>query len=153
MAEDIALEREQLVVFEVAKESFGVDINAVQEIIRMQQITDVPKAPMHVKGVINLRGRVIPVIDLRDRFGFPAAEETKSTRIVVVDVAGSTVGMIVDAVSEVLRIEHGQIQPPSSLIESYEKYLKGIGRLEERLILLLDLEMLIPEATQLRAVA
>ena len=108
---------------------------------------------MHVKGVINLRGKVIPIIDLRDKFGLAQTEETKSSRIVVVDVLGSTVGMIVDAVSEVLRIGTDQIESPSSIIESYEKYLRGIGRLDERLILLLDLERLIPEAGQLKAVA
>lgn len=153
MAIDTSLEQDQLVVFEVGNEAFGIDISSVQEIIRLQQITDVPKAPMHVKGVINLRGKVIPIIDLRDKFSLAQTEETKSSRIVVVDVLGSTVGMIVDAVSEVLRIGTNQIEPPSSIIESYEKYLKGIGRLDERLILLLDLERLIPEAGQLKAVA
>ncbi|NCO66341.1 MAG: chemotaxis protein CheW [Candidatus Aquicultor secundus] len=153
MAIDISLGQDQLVVFEVGNEAFGIDISSVQEIIRFQQITDVPRAPMHVKGVINLRGKVIPIIDLRDKFGLAQTEETKSSRIVVVDVLGSTVGMIVDAVSEVLRIGTDQIESPSSIIESYEKYLRGIGRLDERLILLLDLERLIPEAGQLKAVA
>ena len=153
MAIDISLGQDQLVVFEVGNEAFGIDISSVQEIIRFQQITDVPRAPMHVKGVINLRGEVIPIIDLRDKFGLAQTEETKSSRIVVVDVLGSTVGMIVDAVSEVLRIGTDQIESPSSIIESYEKYLRGIGRLDERLILLLDLERLIPEAGQLKAVA
>jgi len=153
MIEDKSFDQIQLVVFEASGESFGIDIGAVQEIIRIQQITDVPKAPMHVKGVINLRGKVIPIIDLRERFGLSQGDETKATRIVVVDVSGSIVGMIVDAVSEVLRIGMDQIEPPSSIIESYEKYLKGIGKLQERLILLIDLETLVPEASQLRAVA
>src|SRR3990172_1896858 len=100
MAEDRMLEQHQLVVFEVSNESFGIDINAVQEIIRVQAITDVPKAPAHVKGIINLRGKVIPVLDLRGKFGLPQTDETKATRIVVVEVAGTTVGMIVDGVSE-----------------------------------------------------
>ena len=151
--EDKSFEQDQLVVFELSGESFGIDINAVQEIIRMQQITDVPKAPMHVKGIINLRGKVIPIVDLRDKFGLAQTEETKSTRIVVVDVTGCTVGMIVDAVSEVLRMNKDQIEDPSAIIESYEKYLLGIGKLEERLVLLLDLSKVIPEASQLQAVA
>lgn len=153
MAIDRPSGQDQLVVFEVGDEAFGIDISVVQEIIRLQQITDVPKAPMHVKGVINLRGKVIPIIDLRDKFGLLSVEETKSSRIVVVDVLGSTVGMIVDAVSEVMRIGVDQIEPPSSIIESYEKYLRGIGKLDERLVLLLDLEKLVPEAGQLKAVA
>jgi purine-binding chemotaxis protein CheW len=100
-----------------------------------------------------LRGKVIPIVDLRDKFGLAQTEETKSTRIVVVDVTGCTVGMIVDAVSEVLRMNKDQIEDPSAIIESYEKYLLGIGKLEERLVLLLDLSKVIPEASQLQAVA
>jgi purine-binding chemotaxis protein CheW len=146
-------DQEQLVVFEVADESFGIDINAVQEIIRLQQITEVPRAPMHVKGVINLRGKVIPVVDLREKLGFMQGEETKSSRIVVVDIAGTTVGMIVDAVSEVLRISSEQIEEPSSIIESYEQYLRGIGKVENRLVLLLDLEKVLPEAAAMKVAA
>ncbi|HEY3374517.1 MAG TPA: chemotaxis protein CheW [Candidatus Aquicultor sp.] len=153
MSVETASNQEQLVVFEVAQESFGIDIIAVQEIIRLQQITDIPQAPMHVKGVINLRGRVIPIIDLRDKFGFIQHEDTKASRIVVVDIDGTTVGMIVDAVNEVLRIESDKIETPSSIIESYERYLRGIGKLEEKLVLLLDLEKVVPEAIQLAAVA
>jgi purine-binding chemotaxis protein CheW len=146
-------DQEQLVVFEVADESFGIDINAVQEIIRLQQITEVPRAPMHVKGVINLRGKVIPVVDLREKLGFMQGEETKSSRIVVVDIAGTTVGMIVDAVSEVLRISSEQIEEPSSIIESYEQYLRGIGKVDNRLVLLLDLEKVLPEAAAMKVAA
>lgn len=153
MALGLVSDQEQLVVFEVADESFGIDINAVQEIIRIQQITEVPRAPMHVKGVINLRGKVIPVVDLREKLGFMQGEETKSSRIVVVDIAGTTVGMIVDAVTEVLRIGGEQIEEPSSIIESYEQYLRGIGKIDNRLILLLDLERVLPEAASMEAAA
>lgn len=146
MSEEQTFEQEQLVVFEVGDESFGIDISIVQEIIRLQPITEVPKAPMYVKGVINLRGKVIPVIDLRERFGFSIGEETKATRIVVVNVLGNTVGMIVDAVSEVLRLATDSIEPPSTIVESVgSQYLKGIGKLEERLIILLDLDKLLVE--------
>jgi purine-binding chemotaxis protein CheW len=153
MALGLASDQEQLVVFEVADESFGIDINAVQEIIRLQQITEVPRAPMHVKGVINLRGKVIPVVDLREKLGFMQGEETKSSRIVVVDIAGTTVGMIVDAVTEVLRIGSEQVEAPSSIIESYEQYLRGIGKIDNRLILLLDLEKVLPEAAAMKVAA
>ncbi|HEY3374519.1 MAG TPA: chemotaxis protein CheW [Candidatus Aquicultor sp.] len=146
MSQEQAFEQDQLVVFEVGDESFGIDISLVQEIIRLQPITEVPKAPMHVKGVINLRGKVIPVVDLIERFGFSSSEETKATRIVVVNVLGNTVGMIVDAVSEVLRLSIDSIEPPSSIVESVgSQYLKGIGKLEERLIILLDLDKLLAE--------
>ncbi|MDI6717054.1 MAG: chemotaxis protein CheW [Actinomycetota bacterium] len=139
-------EQYQLVVFEVGSESFGIDISLVQEIIRLQPITEVPKAPMYVKGVINLRGKVIPVVDLRERFGFAVNEETKATRIVVVNVLGNTVGMIVDAVSEVLRLSSDAIEPPSTIIESVgSQYLKGIGKVEDRLVMLLDLSKLLVE--------
>lgn len=146
MSEEQTFEQDQLVVFEVGDESFGIDISLVQEIIRLQPITEVPRAPMHIKGVINLRGKVIPVADLRERFGFAAGEETKATRIVVVNVLGNTVGMIVDAVSEVLRLNTDSIEPPSSIVESVgSQYLKGIGKLEDRLIILLNLEKLLAE--------
>jgi len=88
----------QLVVFGLADESYGVHVLAVEEIIRLQEITAIPHAPAFVEGVINLRGRVIPVLDLRKRFGLPPTEATKSTRIVVVEASGMTVGLVVDSV-------------------------------------------------------
>jgi len=118
----------QLVAFQLAQEVYGVDIAQVQEIIRMQPITKVPGAPDFVEGVINLRGRVIPVIDLRKRFRLPKGEETKSTRIIVVDVPPHTVGMIVDSVDEVLRLSEDKIEPPSPLIASIDtEYIEGGG--------------------------
>ncbi len=140
------VQEEQLVVFEVANEICGVDISTVQEIIRIQPITEVPKAPEFVEGIINLRGKVIPVIDLRERFGFEKTEETKSTRIVVVEVGDDTVGMIVDAVTEVLRLPTSAIEPPSPVVENVDsEYLRGIGKVDERLIILLDLEKILSE--------
>jgi len=146
VSEEQTLEQEQLVVFEVGDESFGIDISLVQEIIRLQPITEVPRAPMYVKGVINLRGKVIPVIDVRERFSIGMGEETKATRIVVVDVLGNIVGMIVDAVSEVLRLATDSIEPPSSIVGSVgSQYLRGIGKLEDKLVILLDLDTLLVE--------
>jgi len=140
------VQEEQLVIFQVANEVFGVDISTVQEIIRIQAITKIPKAPEFVEGVINLRGKVIPVIDLRERFGFEKTEETKSTRIVVIEVGEDTVGMIVDAVAEVLRLPVTAIEPPASIIEGVDsEYLRGIGKVDERLIILLDLEKVLTE--------
>ncbi len=143
----VALDERQLVIFDLAAESYGVDINAVQGIIRMQTITRVPRTPEFVEGVINLRGEVIPVVDLRKRFGLTATEETKDSRIVVVYIGGQQVGMIVDAVTEVLRIQADSIEPPSSVITSADSaYLMGIAKLEDRLITLLDLEQALSEA-------
>jgi len=140
------VQEEQLVIFEVANEICGVNISTVQEIIRMQPITGVPRAPEFVEGVINLRGKVIPVIDLRERFGFEKTEETKSTRIVVVEVENNTVGMIVDAVAEVLRLPTAAIEPPSPVVETVDsEYMRGIGKVDERLIILLDLEKVLTE--------
>ena len=131
----------QLVVFDLADEGYGVDIGSVREIIRMQDITQVPRTPEFVEGVINLRGKVIPVVDLRKRFGFPEADATKDTRIVVVDIGGQDIGVVVDAVTEVLRIGADAVEPPSSLITTADsEYLLGIAKLETRLIILLDLQ-------------
>ena len=96
----------QLVVFDLNEEAYGVDISQVREIIRMQEITRVPRAPEFIEGVINLSGKVIPVVDLRTRFSMPGTERTDEHRIVVVDVDGQDIGMVVDAVTEVSRIPY-----------------------------------------------
>lgn len=132
---------EQLVVFELADEVYGVDISRVQEIIRMTTITRLPRAPEFVEGVINLRGRVIPVVDLKRRFGLAEGGRTKACRIVVVDVGDHTIGMVVDAVSEVLRVPAAAVEPPSPVVTTVDSdYLRGIARLEGRLVILLDLD-------------
>ncbi len=134
-------ELEQLVVFSLADESYGVDISKVSGIERMQEITRVPRTADAVEGVINLRGRVIPVVDLRKVFCLSLSEETKDTRIVVVDINGRLIGCLVDAVTEVFRIPADSVEPPSSVISGSESnYLLGIAKLENRMIILLDLE-------------
>ena len=138
---------DQLVVFMLAKEHYGMRIAVVESIIKMQPITAVPRAPVFVDGVTNLRGRVLPVIDLRKRFGLPAEESTKDTRIVVVEMNGTLVGMIVDAVSEVLRVPVESVEPPSPIVTTVDSaFITGIAKVGERLIILLDLEkVLSPE--------
>ncbi len=132
---------EQLVVFELAGEHYGVDIGAVNTIIRMQEVTRIPRAPEFVEGVINLRGSIIPVIDLRKRFGLGAGETTKASRIVVVEASGQMIGMIVDAVAETLRLSADSIEPPSPVIASVDaEYLRGVGKQDNRLVILLDLD-------------
>jgi purine-binding chemotaxis protein CheW len=137
----ILSDEEQLVVFELADESYGVDIGAVNTIIRMQEITEIPRSPEFVEGVINLRGSIIPVIDLRKRFSLPVGEETKASRIVVVETSGQLIGMVVDAVSETLRLQQDAIEPPSPIVTSVDsEYVRGVGKLENRLVILLDLD-------------
>ncbi|MBP7891931.1 MAG: chemotaxis protein CheW [Firmicutes bacterium] len=139
----------QLVVFELGDESYGVDISRVQDINRMQEITEIPHAPESVVGVINLRGRVIPVIDLRKRFGLPDAVHTKDTRIVVVHLEGNLIGVIVDAVSQVLRIPAGIVEPPSPVLAGVDsRYLRGIAKLDDRLVILLDLDFVLSRREQ-----
>ena len=135
----------QLVVFDLATEAYGVDIGAVREIIRMQDITKVPRCQEFVEGIINLRGSVIPVVDLRKRFSLTVSEQSKDNRIVV-DIVGRDIGVIVDAVTEVLRITGDSVAPPSSVITTTDSaYLLGIAKLESRLIILLDLEKVLSD--------
>ena len=130
----------QLVVFELGTEYFGVGIDAVESIVKIQEITRMPQAPAFVEGVTNLRGTVLPVIDLRKRLNIQVTEMTKETRIVVVNMNGMKVGMIVDGVSEVLTVSDDIIEPPPSMFSTIDtQYLTGIARLEDRLIILLDL--------------
>ncbi|MDA0799632.1 MAG: chemotaxis protein CheW [Chloroflexi bacterium] len=131
----------QIVIFDLAGETYGADIQAVQAIVRMQQITRIPQAPPAVEGVINLRGKVNPVMDLRKRFGLNATEETKDSRIVIVNIGDQDVGLIVDAVAEVTRIPLDSIEPPSDVVSTVETdYISGIAKFEDRMIILLDLD-------------
>ena len=136
-----------LVVFDLGPEAYGVDIGSVREIIRMQEITRVPRTPEFVEGVVNLRGTVIPVIDLRKRFSLPPAERNKETRIVVVDIGGQDIGVIVDSVTEVLRVSSESVEPLSEVIATADSdYLLGIAKLHDRLIILLDLQRVLSDA-------
>ena len=120
----------QLVVFDLACEAYGVDIGDVREIIRMQDITKVPSTPSFVEGIINLRGKVIPVVDLRGRFYLESGEQTKDNRIVVIDISGKDIGMVVDAVTEVSRIAADSVEPPSSFITTADsEYLLVLSQL------------------------
>lgn len=146
----------QLVSFNIGEEEFGVDILKVQEINRMVEVTRVPNAPEYVDGVINLRGKVIPIVDLRRRFGMQRKEKDKNTRIVVVELNGKVLGFVVDAVSEVLRIQKSVTEPPPPIIAGIEaEYITAIGKLENRLLILLDLERVLSteEHEELKKVA
>ncbi len=131
---------EKLVTFYLGEEMYGIDIIAVQEIIRMQEITNVPKTLHYVEGVINLRGKVIPVVDLRKKFNLPSTEETKDTRIIVVEYYSKIIAMIVDSVSKVIQLPGNAIEPPSPIVSNVDSnYMKGIGKIDGNLIVLLDL--------------
>lgn len=134
----------QLVSFNIGSEGFGIDILKVREINRMVDITRVPQAPHYVEGVINLRGKVIPIIDLRKRFNLETREYDKNTRIVVVDILGHITGVVVDAVSEVLRLPAGTIESTPEIVTGVSsEYIKGVAKLEGRLLILLDLSKVI----------
>jgi purine-binding chemotaxis protein CheW len=139
----------QLVVCALGNEHYGLDIAAVESIIKMQPITFVPRAPEFVEGVTNLRGKVLPVIDLHKRFGLPPRETSKDTRIVVVEISGNTVGVIVDGVSEVLHLDPGSVEPPSPLVTTVDSsFIQGIAKMEQQLIILLDLSKVLSTSEQ-----
>ncbi|WP_425615211.1 chemotaxis protein CheW [Anatilimnocola sp. NA78] len=137
----------QLVSFRLADEEYGIEITKVQEIILLGEVTRIPQSPVFIKGLINLRSTVIPIVDLRLRFGLPEQAKTDEARIMVVNVRGKTIGLIVDAVSEVLRILAEQIAPPPPTIAGLGRdYLTGLVKLEKRLLILLDVDKLLEES-------
>lgn len=130
----------QLVSFMLEDGEYGVDILAVHEILRYPEITRLPNTPDYIKGVINLRGNVIPVVDVRIQFGMPSGEITDLTRIIVIETNEKLVGLLVDSVYQVVRLPNSHIDPPSEMIEGIsQEYINGIGRLKDRLIVILNL--------------
>ncbi|GDY00410.1 chemotaxis protein CheW [Phycisphaerae bacterium] len=139
----------QLVTFEVANEEFAVDILAVQEINRMMELTRVPQSPAEVEGVINLRGKIIPVIDLRRKFGMTETQKSDASRIIVVEVHKRVIGFIVDRVHEVLRISSDIVEPAPAMVCSIDsEFIAGVGKLQDRLIILLDIAKLFANHAQ-----
>jgi len=137
----------QLVSFVIGDEEFAVPILAVQEINRMLQITRVPQSPPYVEGVINLRGKIIPVINLRERFGMARLEDNNDARIIVVEVNDRVIGFTVDSVNEVLRIAADIVDPAPQMASGVDaEYIQGVGKLEDRLLILLSLEKLFDNA-------
>ncbi|MEQ2130002.1 MULTISPECIES: chemotaxis protein CheW [Caldanaerobacter] len=136
----------QIVVFKLNNEDFCVDINQVVEIIRLQTIIKVPDAPSFVEGITNLRGTVIPIIDLKKRFNLPTSEKNENNRIIVVNVTERPVGFIVDSVTEVLRVEDSTIQEAPDIIKGIgREYITSIINLNGRLIINLDLHKILTE--------
>ena len=139
----------QLVSFFLGEEEFGADILMVQEIIRMQAITRVPNAPHFVEGVINLRGKVIPIVDLRKRLNVSGtAEDARKVRVIVVDVEGKITGFIVDSVSQVLRIPQSTIEAAPSIVNAGidSEYITGVSKLNDKLLILLDFNKILSKS-------
>lgn len=137
----------QVVSFRLANEEYGIEITKVQEIILVGEITRVPQTAPFIKGLINLRSTVIPIVDLRLRFGMSEEAYTDETRIMVMNVRGKTIGIVVDAVSEVLRISKDQVAPPPPTVGGCGRdYLTGLAKLEKRLLILLDVDRLLADA-------
>lgn len=130
---------EQVVVFQLSGQTYGIEIGAVVEIIRMETVTALPGTPDFVEGIINLRGRVIPVMDLRARFGLMISCHTVDSRIIIVETGTTTVGLIVDSVAEVLRFATANVMPPPAMLDGTDSdYLRGIILNGERMVILLD---------------
>jgi len=139
----------QLVTFTLGQEEYAVDILKVQEINRMKEITRVPNSPSYVEGVINLRGKVIPVVDLRKKFGLEEKENDEQSRIMIMDIQGITMGLVVDSVSEVLRIPSSTVEPTPPMASNISaEFIKGIAKLEDRLIILLDMDRLLGKSEE-----
>uniref|UniRef100_A0A7C5V4L4 Chemotaxis protein CheW n=1 Tax=Caldicellulosiruptor owensensis TaxID=55205 RepID=A0A7C5V4L4_9FIRM len=142
--EDELTDEKQLVIFKLGNEEYGVDIMQVKEIIKMTNITKIPQVPSFVEGIISLRGEILPIIDMRKKFGLPAGEKTRQTRILVINLDNVTIGGIVDEVTEVLRLPNDAITPPPPVIRGINtEYLQGVGQINGRIIILLDMSKIL----------
>lgn len=136
-----------LVVFDLDNEEYGVEIGQVREIIKMEEISKIPRAPNYIEGVINLRGQVTTVISLRKKFGLEQKEVDQYTRIIVAEIDGLTLGITVDAVNEVLKLPTKNIEPTPAIVANDvdTRYIRGIGKLDDRLLILLDINRIMNE--------
>jgi len=134
----------QLISFAVGDEEYGFELQHVKEVIRMREVTWLPETPSYVQGIVNLRGQVIPIIDLREKFGLPSTETTAETRVIVVEVEGSAVGMVVDSASQVVRLPENQFEPPPAVLsKASQAYITAVGKQGDKLITLLDVRRLL----------
>jgi purine-binding chemotaxis protein CheW len=131
----------QVATFKLGAEEYAVNVAQVQEIVRLSTLTKVPRSPAYVEGVVNLRGRIVPVVDLARRFELAGQERTKATRVIITAVGGRTVGMLVDAVTEVLRLPDDAVDAAPQLLQdgARAEFVTGIGKIDGRLLIMLDL--------------
>ncbi|HNR87224.1 MAG TPA: chemotaxis protein CheW [Spirochaetota bacterium] len=133
----------QVVCFKVGREEYGIDILKVQEILKVPKITVLPKSAEYIKGVIDLRGKVIPIIDLGKRFGIEMGGDLRSSRVIVVDVKGKRIGLAIDAVSHVAKIDAKDIEPPPPVVKGISgRYIAGIGKLGQDFVVILDIDQI-----------
>ncbi len=134
----------QLVAFFLENEEFAAEIGQVREVMKVVNITPLPRSFNYIEGVINLRGEIIPVVDLRKRFGLPTEERDNSSRIIIVELVDDDIGLIVDSVTEVIRISRDSIQPPpDNVAGARTDLIKGVGKINDRLIIILNLEKIL----------
>jgi purine-binding chemotaxis protein CheW len=146
MAQDntIISNERQLILFSLGRGNYGISIDNINEIKKMEEITVVPKAPKFIEGVINLRGNVVPVIDLRKRFGMENVEITKKTKIIIVEVGKRQFGVIVDAVAEVVTLAEDQIEPSLPTVSGLKaEFINGIGKINSKLIIILEISKIL----------
>ncbi|MCG8569642.1 MAG: chemotaxis protein CheW [Spirochaetes bacterium] len=141
----------QLILFTLGHGNYGIPIENVFEIKKMEEITVVPKAPKFIEGVINLRGNVIPVIDLRKRFGMEKVEITKKTKIIIVEVSKRQFGLIVDSVAEVVTLTNDQIEPSLPTVSGLKaEFINSIGKMDEKLIIILEINRIIQSTEEIK---
>ncbi len=133
----------QVVCFNIGREEYGVEILKVQEILKLPKITRLPKSAHYIMGVIDLRGKVIPIVDLSKRFGIKEGEDSDSRRAIVVDIRGKRVGLAIDAVSHVIKLESKEIEPPPPIVKGISgRYIIGIGKLKDSFVIILDIDQI-----------
>ena len=138
-----AVEREEFLTFTLGKEEYGIEILKVQEIRSYEQVTTIANAPEFIKGVVNLRGVIVPIVDMRIKFNLGQAEYDQFTVVIILNVAGRVVGMVVDGVSDVISLGPEQIRPAPDFSSSFDTdYITGLGTIEERMLILVDIEKL-----------
>jgi purine-binding chemotaxis protein CheW len=146
-----AADVKQFIGFTVGEEHYGLELLRVKEVIRIRQITWLPKAPTFVKGIINLRGDLIPIVDLRDKFGLAARDYIATTRVIVVEVDAKIMGLVVDSASQVIRIPAADIDPPPPVLGGgAQEYISGVGKRDEELVVLLNVDSILSQEEKLQ---
>lgn len=143
-----SITEQQLVVFTISSEFFGADISSVREIIKLEQVTKIPNTESYIEGIINLRGKIIVIIDLAKKLGLVSSTDKKNTRVIVSEIRGSLIGFIVDSCNEVMRMSSDKIEEAPNAIKSKISgdYLEGVGKIDGRLVIIINLDKMISES-------